>query len=158
MHTLQQALLHLCELLATCVRTQAQRDALDASQSSISTTKSSPESWDTFVLLSSALETAPVQVWLFLQLGSGGVIANEANNRQLAEAIIRTMTALMRDQSPGRGVRLPSDYIGRNGRSVSICSCFTAAYGPATGYDQTARMAERLSDSSRSMRLAAAEW
>lgn len=34
---------------------------------------------------------------------------------QLAEAIIRAMTALLKDQSPSKGVRLPSRYIGADG-------------------------------------------
>lgn len=34
---------------------------------------------------------------------------------QLAEAIIRAMTALLKDQSPSKGVRLLSQYIGSDG-------------------------------------------
>ena len=59
---------------------------------------------------------------------------DEAYATQLAEAIIRTMTALMKDQSPGKGVRLPSDYIGKDGE----CPAFLCS-----GYNSCQQMSDR---------------
>jgi hypothetical protein len=113
----QQILAHLCDLIATCVRTQAQRDAFENAQNNLSKSQNGPETWDSFVLLSSALETAPIQVGAVSACVRCYCLTDFiVHLLQLAEAIIRTMTALLKEQSPSKGVRLPSQYIGTDGK------------------------------------------